>query len=86
MINIPQYTYILRHIIVLAEVNNLHGVNLLKITPYNKCIVLKTIHAIWTHRKLVANKMMKIPLKNDQYHREIILQDNIIKIPYVLVS
>ena len=65
LINIPQYNYIPIHIIVSAEVlKKMHDVHLLKTVPCKKFMVFKHIYAQFPHHKVVANKMLKIQLKN----------------------
>ena len=39
-----------------------------KITPYNKCTVLKSTYSQWTYCKLVVRKSFQIPVQNYQGH------------------
>ena len=53
---IPQNVYILRHITVLAEVDESHYIHLLRIAPDRKYKLLKPIYTQFTYQKLVAKK------------------------------
>ena len=59
---------------------------LLNITPYKKCIALKTMSAQWPYHKLFMNKMLKIQPNIDQGCRYIIQQLKTIKITNVIIN
>ena len=52
--------------------------------PYNKCTLFKPIYSQLTQETIYKKK--KIPMNNDQDHREIIQHHDTIKIAYVLVK
>ena len=51
------------------EVNKLHRVNLLIITPYKKYTVLKSINTLINILEDSLQPKMQIPQKNDQDHK-----------------
>ena len=62
-------TAILKHVNLLAELNKLCCVHILKMTLYNTSTVLKYTYAQWPHQKLVTNKRCQILLSNYQGNR-----------------
>ena len=52
--------------ILLAEVIKLYGVQVYKITPYNKCTVLKYTYSRWPYYKLAVRKGFQILVQNYQ--------------------
>ena len=64
--------YMLIHKIVWDEINRLHEVKLLKITPNSTYIVFKPIYAQFHYQKLVTNQILKTLLINYKGHRETI--------------
>ena len=55
---------ILKHVNVLAELNELHYVNWFNMMPYQKCTFLQSTYKKWTYGKLLANKRCQIQFSN----------------------